>query len=131
RRVLAAREVILSAGAFNTPQLLKLSGIGPRAELESLGIPVRVDLPGVGENLQDRYEVGVVSELGSDFSAIKSCTFTGNSSDPCYWDWLEGSGVYTSNGSVASILMKSSPYRAEADLHIFGLPGVFTGYYPG
>ena len=62
-QVLASREVILAAGAFNSPQLLKLSGIGPRAELEALGIPVIVDLPGVGENLQDRYEVGVVSEL--------------------------------------------------------------------
>ena len=49
----ATREVILSAGAFNTPQLLKLSGIGPAAELASFGIPLVKDLPGVGTNLQD------------------------------------------------------------------------------
>ncbi|KAK3388474.1 hypothetical protein B0T20DRAFT_490422 [Sordaria brevicollis] len=52
----ARREVILSGGAFNTPQLLKLSGIGPSAELSSHSIPVLVDLPGVGEGLTDNYE---------------------------------------------------------------------------
>jgi choline dehydrogenase len=49
----AEREVILSGGAINSPQLLMLSGIGPADHLTSLGIPVLLDLPGVGENLQD------------------------------------------------------------------------------
>ena len=52
----ASREVILSAGPINSPQLLKLSGVGPAAELGALGIPVVHDLPGVGENLQDHLE---------------------------------------------------------------------------
>jgi choline dehydrogenase len=56
RRVRAARELILSAGPINSPQLLKLSGIGPAAELRALGIPVVHDLAGVGENLQDHLE---------------------------------------------------------------------------
>ena len=54
-----AKEIILSGGAINSPQLLQLSGIGNAAELEALGIPVVHDLPGVGENLQDHLEVYV------------------------------------------------------------------------
>ena len=49
----ARREVILSAGAYQTPQLLQLSGVGAGAELREFGIPVIHDLPGVGKNLQD------------------------------------------------------------------------------
>ena len=52
----ATREVILCGGAINSPQLLKLSGVGPAAELQALAIPVVHDLPGVGENLQDHLE---------------------------------------------------------------------------
>ena len=130
-RVKASKEVIVSAGAFNTPQLLMLSGIGEKAELEKHGIAVKVDLPGVGKNLQDRYEVGVVSELSTDFSAVTRCTFAADNTDPCYRDWRDGKGPYTANGGVASILMKSSAAQPEADLHIFALPGVFKGYYPG
>ena len=54
-----AGEVILCGGAFNTPQLLQLSGIGPADVLAPLGIPVVADLPGVGANLQDHLEVYV------------------------------------------------------------------------
>ena len=54
--VRARREVILSGGAINSPQLLKLSGVGPADELRSFGIDVVADRPGVGENLQDHLE---------------------------------------------------------------------------
>lgn len=56
RRVMARREVILCAGPINDPHLLKLSGVGPAAELRQHGIAVVHDLPGVGENLQDHLE---------------------------------------------------------------------------
>ncbi len=125
-------EVILSAGAFNTPQLLKLSGIGPRAELENerLRIPVRVALPGVGTNLQDRYEVGIVSRLRSDFAIEEPCTF-GAPNDPCLAEWRSGTGPYTSNGTVVTVIKRSSVAEQDPDLFVFGAPGNFTGYHPG
>ena len=61
----ARREIILCAGALNTPKLLQLSGIGPANLLSDLGIHVRANLPGVGNNLRDHYGVRMVSSLKS------------------------------------------------------------------
>ena len=55
--LIKGKEVIVSAGAVGSPQLLLLSGIGPRDELEKHGIPLIVDLPGVGKNLQDHLTI--------------------------------------------------------------------------
>ncbi|MDO8418452.1 MAG: GMC family oxidoreductase N-terminal domain-containing protein [Rubrivivax sp.] len=60
RHVRAAREVVLAAGAVNTPQLLQLSGIGAGALLHEHGIVPRLELPGVGENLQDHLQIRAV-----------------------------------------------------------------------
>jgi choline dehydrogenase-like flavoprotein len=130
----AAKEVILSAGAFNTPQLLKLSGVGPRAELEQFNIPVVVDLPGVGTNLQDRYETTVVGKSNTDFTITKHCTFMMTSPDPCLEQWKNhplDRGTYATNGISIAAVMKSSVAVSEPDLFISGAPAFFTGYYPG
>ena len=57
-----APRVVVSAGVFNTPQILQLSGIGDAAQLRALGVDVQVDLPGVGQNLQDHVSAPVVFE---------------------------------------------------------------------
>lgn len=132
RQVMARREVILSGGAFNSPQLLKLSGIGPASELEEHGITPIIDLPGVGENLQDRYEVGVVSEMNENLSLTESCTW-GEGNDPClnrYFHRPWNRGPYASNGPALSLVKRSFPERVDPDLFIFGLPTDFHGYFP-
>ena len=58
----ASREVVVSAGAINSPQLLLLSGLGPNEELSGFDIPVVADLPGVGKNLQDHLDLAVQQE---------------------------------------------------------------------
>ena len=133
RPELATREVIISCGTFNTPQLLKLSGIGPKAELEAMDPPIKVlkELQGVGTNLQDRYEVGIISELSSDFNAIDDCKFGDSEPDPCLDQWKQGKGPYTTHGAAVSVVMKSSPDVPDPDLIIFGLPSYFKGYEPG
>lgn len=135
QEVLAKREVILCGGAFNTPQLLKLSGIGPAKELQQHGINVKVNLPGVGENLQDRYEVGIVTEMQEDFSALQGASFKapqpGEEPEPLFREWQQGQGLYTTNGAVASFIRRSAPERPEPDLYVFGLAGYFKGYYLG
>jgi len=132
----ATREVILSAGTFNTPQLLKLSGIGPKAELDSFNIPVLVDLPGVGTNLQDRYENTIVGKTATDFFITSKCTFMRTMPDPCLTQWIDGidpitKGTYATNGIAIAVIKKSSVSSGEPDLLISGAPAYFTGYYPG
>ncbi len=127
----AAREVILSGGAFNTPQLLMLSGIGPREVLEPFGIRVRIELPGVGKNLQDRYEIGVVNRMNFDrWKILDGASFSRG--DRQYRDWAAGDdGVYASNGAVLATILKSAPERPLPDLFCFALLGLFGGYFPG
>src|SRR5215475_6118057 len=123
------REVILSGGAFNTPQLLMLSGIGAQDELERHQIAVRIDRPGVGKNLQDRYEVGVVNRLKRDWKVLEGAEF--RRGDQCYAAWEKGQGgVYATNGAALVVVKRSRPERSVPDLFMFALLGNFQGYFP-
>jgi choline dehydrogenase len=130
----ASREVIVSGGAFNTPQILKLSGIGPAQELRSHNIPVIKNLPGVGGNMQDRYEVGVVGKAPSEFSLLKKCKFL-EGVDLCYDNWKHNIGAlkggYTTNGIAFGFLHHSSVAGSDPDLFLGGVPAYFNGYFPG
>jgi choline dehydrogenase len=131
REVHASREVILCGGAFNTPQLLMLSGIGSKDELARHGIEARVDLPGVGKNLQDRYEVGVVNRMNFDsWEVLDGCKFA--KGDRQYQEWASRrQGVYTTNGAVLAVIKRAVPKRPLPDLFCFALLGFFKGYFPG
>lgn len=136
QEVKANREVILAAGAYITPQLLMLSGIGPKKELEDLGITVRHELPGVGKNLQDRYEVGIVAQAKAVFPLLAKATFAGPvesaaDGDEYFNEWRDKfTGLYATNGAVIAFLARSSvAENDEPDLFIFGVPGAFTGYF--
>ena len=126
----ARHEVILAGGAFNTPQLLMLSGIGPAAHLAEHGIAVHRDLPGVGTNLQDRYEVCVQSKLKAPWESLAKVRY--DPEDAMGQEWLaKRQGIYISNGAAVAFKRKSDPAMRDADLFIFGLLGSFSGYYPG
>jgi choline dehydrogenase-like flavoprotein len=131
RQVYASKEIILAGGAFNTPQLLMLSGIGPRAVLERFRIPIKIDLPGVGENLQDRYEVGVVNRMKFPaWQAYKGAKFSAD--DPQYRQWRAcRGGVYATNGSVLTVFRASSVAEGPPDLFCMALLAKFKGYRPG
>jgi len=129
-KVYARNEVIVSGGTFNSPQLLKLSGVGPKDELKRLGIPVVVDLPGVGENMQDRYEVTLNYKMKVPWGGYAQCRFSFNESDPCYNLWkANGTSIYGSNALLYWSLFQTSVSDIP-DMNIFTGMGYFLGYSP-
>ncbi|KAI9662910.1 MAG: hypothetical protein M1821_007957 [Bathelium mastoideum] len=133
----ATKEVIISGGTYNTVQLLKLSGLGPQSELSSFNIPVVSDLPGLGTNMQDRYEIPVNVKHPNNFAILNGCTFDGKAHDECLTKWednpyiLAQKGAYATNGLAATMAVRSD-YASDSDidLYIFGGPVDFTGYFP-
>ncbi|KAK0652742.1 hypothetical protein B0T16DRAFT_406727 [Cercophora newfieldiana] len=137
RTATARREVILSAGVFNTPQLLQLSGVGPAALLSRFNIPLLVDLPGVGARLQDNQELPLVGIANRPFAStpIPSdpvCTF-GAPGDPCIAAFQNGLGPYARAGINSNAFLWKSNHSAdgENDFLFFSFPnGAFRGFWP-
>jgi choline dehydrogenase len=132
----ARKEVIVSGGTFNTPQILQLSGIGPAALLRKFNISIVSDLPGVGRNLQDNYELPVVGRAKVSLAApinpnAPNCTF-GAPADPCVELWRNGTGPYARAGDNAFAFLHKSAYSVdgERDMFLFSAPGVFRGFTP-
>jgi choline dehydrogenase-like flavoprotein len=130
RTIHARREVILAGGAFNTPQLLMLSGIGAKDALKRHGIETRVDLPGVGRNLQDRYEIGVVNRMAQPWRVLEGADFLRG--DRLFSEWSrQRTGMYVSNGAALAVSLRSAPQRLSPDLFCMALLAKFRGYFPG
>jgi len=130
REVRVRREVILCGGTFNTPQLLMLSGIGSAAKLRAHGIQVRADLPGVGCNLQDRYEVAVTHRMTQPWALREGALF--ERGDRMWRRWKTfREGLYASNGAALSVIHKSAHDLPEPDIFCMALPARFEGYFPG
>ena len=119
--VRATNEVILCAGAVNSPHVLLISGIGPADELSAVGVEPVHDLPGVGRNLQDHLAAGLLvassgaRTLYSAESALNLARFL-----------LFGRGPLTSNVAEAVGLVRTRPELAAPDLELLFAPVLFT-----
>lgn len=121
-KIVARREVILAAGAIGSPQLLQVSGIGPASVLKAAGVEVRHDLAGVGENLQDHYQVRPMFE----------CNAPGSLNDVWHSRWLQfrtgldyvfrRKGILTIGAGVVGAFIKSDPSLETPDLQIHFIP---------
>ena len=116
--VRARREVIVSGGVFNSPQLLLASGIGPAEQLRSMGIEVLHDLPGVGENLQDHLDVVLNTQLQTTdlFGASLRGGLRLLSEIMRYR--RDRTGMVSSNFAEAGAFVKSSPELDRPDLNL-------------
>ena len=129
-KIAAAREVILSGGAINTPQLLMLSGVGPGEELQRHGIERVLDSPGVGRNLQDHFYIHTSWRSTPDSSY--------NANLAGLWKYWEGlkylvtrRGYLALGSSQVAAFVKSSPKEDRADLQISFRPMTFTYHANG
>jgi Choline dehydrogenase and related flavoproteins len=123
-QVSARREVIVSAGAFGSPQLLMLSGIGPGAELSRHGIPVVHELSGVGRNLQDHpdfiWSYKTASREGIGLSPSGTLAILRAISR-----WRrDGTGLVSTPGAEAGAFLRSDPALDRPDLQLHFVVGI-------
>ncbi len=120
----ARREVILSAGAVNSPKLLQISGIGPVELLKEIGAPVRVALEGVGENLRDHYSVRMTARARDVLTINEYARWPRLPLE--LLKWLRGKPSVLSNSpTIAFVHGKSHPSLEESDLRILFTPGSY------
>ncbi|WP_189408090.1 GMC family oxidoreductase [Alteromonas halophila] len=128
RRINANKEVILSGGAINSPKLLMLSGIGPKAQLQEHGIHVQQDLPGVGENLQDHLDAIVQMRCKARVGYAVAL-----SAIPKYiraaFSYLFGRrGLLSSNIAEAGGFLRSSQAGKQPDIQLHFLPAILEDH---
>jgi choline dehydrogenase len=119
RQVRARREVVLAAGAFGSPQLLMLSGLGPAPELQRHGIPVQRNLPGVGQNLQDHIDYVQAWRTGSDTETFGVSLRGSAKVGAAMLEWRRSrTGMVTSPYASAGAFLHSAPWQDAPDLQL-------------
>ena len=125
QEIRARREVILSAGAFGSPQLLQLSGIGPGAWLQQHGIATQVDLPGVGENLQDHIDYVFTYRTRSDTDTLGVSLSGGLRVVRGVSQWKrERQGLMTTSVAESGAFVRSRPDVEVPDLQLVFVQGI-------
>ena len=120
----ARREVILCAGAFGSPQLLLLSGIGPADELSAHRVPVRHELPGVGKNLQDHLDfIFAWKSADTDMVGFGPRGLVGLGRHMRQWR-RDGSGLIATPAAEAGAFLKSEPGLERPDLQLHFVVGI-------
>ena len=120
-QVRASREVIISGGAINSPQVLMLSGLGPADQLKALGVPVVQDLPGVGDNLQDHIEAYVQFECKQPVTLYSATNPLAKLKIGVEW-LLTGGGLGGTNHFEAGGFIRSEAGVVHPDLQYHFLP---------
>ncbi len=122
KEVIAAKEVIISGGALNSPHTLMLSGIGPAGHLREHGISVELDLPGVGENLQDHLDIMARAKTKTPTSIGYSLQkFPATVRDVLQWA-MTGTGNFTVNPVQGCGFVKSSRAGDLPDIQLVFIP---------
>jgi choline dehydrogenase len=118
---IANEEIVLSAGAYGSPQLLMLSGIGPADELRAVGIEPLHDLPGVGRDLADHPNIINEYDLSSDLGLSKHLRF--DRAGLAAWRWFaRKDGPFATNGVTANVFARSLPNLDRPDVQMMCLP---------
>ena len=125
RQVRATREVILAGGPINSPQLLKLSGVGPAAELRGFGIDMVADRPGVGENLQDHLEFYFQVACKQPITLYSSMGLAARARIGLRW-LLRKDGLGATNHFESCGFIRSRPGVASPDIQYHFLPLAVT-----
>jgi choline dehydrogenase len=113
----AEREVILAGGAYNSPQLLMLSGIGPADELKAHGIEPLIDLPGVGGNLAEHPLVPLVVETQAEASFMRHLRMDRAALLAMQW-FFTGGGPFAANGNAAGLFARTRPELERPDVQL-------------
>jgi choline dehydrogenase len=120
----AGREVILSGGTVNSPHLLQISGVGPAGHLQSIGVDVVHDLPGVGANLQDHYVARVSHRVKGSISINKLARGVRLAAEVARFA-VQGRGALTFGVTTAQVFCRSTPEKASPDLQLLFTPASY------